>query len=137
MCHRLAIYILQLVTVTKRKRNAINMRLSLNKTTYGQMPEQVASIVKDWQARYGKRHISVETRPSFYVSEDARYTAINLLNGAQASGQAAGEFAGHTGLAPSSVIAIPEGVVFVETGFFCGVPHLTVYQGTNAQQLAA
>lgn len=106
------------------------MKIRLNKATVAAMPEQVRALVTDWQAQYRKAMITVKDVDGFYAWEDARVTMINLLTGAAGKEQAAGEFAGYTRLNPCDRIPVPHGCVAVETGFHCGVPFLTIYQGT-------
>jgi hypothetical protein len=109
------------------------MKIRLNKQVLDQMPAQVRELVVEWKNTYHRIFISVETVPQFYAEENARVTMINLVTGAEASAQAAGDFAGWTKLSPGQAIPLPPGVVAVEKGFFCGVPFLTIHQGSNPQ----
>lgn len=111
------------------------MKVRLSIPILRDMPDAVRTRVIEWKARYKKAFIHVETVPKFYPGEDDRVTLINLSTGAEGSAQVAGEFAGLTALSPTAEIPLPVGVVAVVTGFFCGEPHLTVYQG-SAPQLA-
>jgi hypothetical protein len=105
------------------------MRHRINKALLADMPPGVREIVLTWRDRYGKAHVSVENCPSFYAAEDSRVTMMNLLTGRVQSARTAGEFAGFTKLSPCAAIPVPEGVVAIEEGFFCGHPFLTIYQG--------
>lgn len=113
------------------------MKVRLNKTTLAAMPKPVRGIVEEWRGRYGKAFISVQDKPTFYAWEDSRVTMINLLTGASGTARAAGEFAGWTNLSPTAAIPLPRGVVAVEQGFYCGVPFLTVWQGTAEANVPA
>jgi len=97
------------------------------------MDPQVREIIQRWRDRYHKAFFSVEQRTSFWAPEDAHVTKINLLTQATASAQAAGEFAGLTQLSPTAEIPLPVGMVAVVEEFFCGVPCLTLYQGSPPQ----
>ena len=109
------------------------MRVRTNKALLDQMPVAVRTAVATWHARYRKRFISVENATSFCPSEDSHVTLFNLTTGVQGSARTAGEFAGMTRLSPCDPIPLPVGVVAVETGFFCGTPFLTIWQGCPTQ----
>lgn len=109
------------------------MKLRLNKKTLAEMPAPVRSLVIEWRDRWHKSFISVETRPSFYLQEDAQVTLINLLTDKQQTERVAGEFAGMTKLSPTDEITLPVGMVAVVTGIFLGHPWLTIYQGSLVQ----
>jgi len=97
------------------------------------MPDQVRALVTEWRDRWHKACISVKTVTEFHADEDAKVTVFNLLTGASKSARVAGEFAGMTSLSPCATIPLPEGCVAVASGFFCGHPWLTVYQGSKPQ----
>jgi hypothetical protein len=109
------------------------MKVRISKQSLSQMPEQVREIVEAWRSRYHKAYISVENRPSFIAAEDSRVTLINLQTGRSGTERVAGEFAGMTRLSPCAEIPLPVGVVAVEESFFCGVPFLTLHQGSVPQ----
>lgn len=109
------------------------MKIRLNKSTLSEMPAVVANLVSAWKAQYGKAFISVENVTQFYPSEDARVTLFDLASGKSASATAAGDFAGYTNLSPNAPIPLMPGIVAVETGFFCGMPFLNLYQGSVKQ----
>lgn len=95
------------------------------------MPPAVREIVLDWKARWKKAFISVRDVSEFTPGEDAKVTIINLVTGQRQTERVAGEFAGFTKLNPCDPIPLFEGTVAVASGFFCGHPWLTVYQGTR------
>jgi hypothetical protein len=110
------------------------MKISLNKQVMSDlksMSEDVASEVSVWKERHHKRHIRVERRAKVSFQEDMRYTAHNIMTGASVAARAAGEFAGMTDLRPGASMDLPENVVVVEEGFFCGVPVLTIFIGNG------
>ena len=92
------------------------------------MPDQVREIVAAWKAQYRRAFISVENRETFSAGEDSRVVLINLDSGKTAGSQVAGSFSGMTQLSPTANIPLAPGVVAVETGFFLGVPFLSVFQ---------
>jgi hypothetical protein len=112
------------------------MKVRLNKAVLSEMDSQVREVVAAWKARYGKAFISVENRPSFYTSEDARVTMLNLFSGVSQTAQAAGAFAGATKLSPCAEVPLPSGTVAIVEEFFCGTPYLTIYQ-SSPKQVAA
>jgi hypothetical protein len=109
------------------------MKIRLNKQTLSEMSPEVRAIVLAWKTKTRKTTISVETRPNFFIEEDARYTVINLATQESKSARAAGEWAGITGLLPGAECPLPVGVVVIETGYFLGVPFLNIYQGGPKQ----
>lgn len=111
------------------------MKVTLSKSVLQQMPEQVRSLVVAWQQRYHKRQISVVDAAKFSADEDSKVTMINLASGVSGSARVAGEFAGMTNLSPTAYIPLPVGCVAVETGFFCGTPFLTLWQGRSEHMI--
>lgn len=114
-----------------------SVKVRINKSFLASIPEPLRSIVAEWKLQYRKAKITVTRCDQFYASEDARITAISLLTGAEVSVRAAGEFAGLTKLSPTARIPVVPGVLFIERGFFCGVPFLTIYESTNGQPAAS
>ena len=98
------------------------------------MPEQVRTIVSNWQKQYHKAFISVENADKCCPHEDAKVTIINLFTEKQQTERVAGEMAGYTKLSPTSTIPLPPGIIAVETGFFCGTPYCNILQN-NKQQI--
>lgn len=105
------------------------MKLRLNKKTLAEMPTPVRALVQDWRDKWHKSFISVCTRSEVPMQEDAKITVINLLANTQQTERVAGEFAGMTKLSPTDNLPLPHGCVAVVSGFFCGHPWLTIYQG--------
>jgi len=97
------------------------------------MPEPVRQVVQEWALKHRRRQIAVEWRDSVFVHEDARYTVLNLLNGASQTERAAGEYAGMTRLSPTSEIPVVNGCVVIEDRIFLGQYFLTVYQPKAVQ----
>jgi hypothetical protein len=112
------------------------MKLRLNKKVLSEMPQEVRELVLAWKEKYHKSKISVENVTQFYAREDAKITIINLLTGMSQTERVAGEFAGMTKLSPTATVPLPENCVAVVTGIFCGMPWLTLYQGSKTQILA-
>ena len=106
------------------------MKFRLNKQILADMPEQVRSVVQEWKNRHHKAFINVERSwpTGHLVQEDHHYVAINLLTGDSKEARAGGEWAGMGDFLPGSNVKIPYGCILIEHGFFCGHPHLTIYQ---------
>lgn len=107
------------------------MKYKLNKANLSKIPGPVRDLVAEWKARYRKSTISVERCTKVYVQEDARYTAFSPDLSASQTERAAGEWAGMTRLSPTAEITLPSGCTLVATGFFCGVPWLTLYHNDS------
>lgn len=103
------------------------------------MPEHVRSVVQEWHQRHRKAFISVVDSATVPMQEDARVTVVNLLNGMVQSERVAGEWAGLTKLSPTGSATLPPHCVAVCSGFFLGVPWLTIYQspGQSGKQLTS
>lgn len=107
------------------------MKHRITKGFLAQLPAEVAQQVFLWKAQYKKAFVSIEDRANVYAQEDAQYTAFNTATGKSMSVQAAGEFAGHTKLSPTAEIPLPVGCVLVASGFFCGLPWMTIYHNAG------
>ena len=103
------------------------MKIRINKSLLSRLPAPIAAIVSEFRDRSHKTHISGDRRSSFYVTEDATYTAFGP-DGKSMTIRAGGEWAGVTALMPGHLCPLPQGCVIVEQGFFCGVPYLNVYE---------
>lgn len=112
------------------------MKLRISRKTLKQLPPHVASLVKEWKDQEHRAFFSVEDRKSFYIDEDARYTAFSADGTKQKTVRAAGEFAGFTELAPGKHCPLPEGCVVVATGIFCGLAWLTIYHNSGLKLAA-
>lgn len=109
------------------------MKVRITKQLLADMPTQVRDIVTEWKARHRKSFINVNEAKQILPPEDTSVTMINLATGAQQAERVAGEFAGYTRLSPTAIIPLPPGCVCVCTGFFLGVPWLSIYQ--NGEQI--
>lgn len=107
------------------------MKYKLNKANLAKIPGPIRKMVEGWRLLYRKSTISVERCTKVYVQEDARYTAFSLDLSVSQTERAAGEWAGLTRLSPTAEIALPPGCTLVATGFFCGVPWLTLYHNDS------
>lgn len=114
----------------KPEPKSLRMKIPLNKKTLADMPQEVRSVVSEWQTRSRKRFISVTDATHFYSPEDAHVTLINLAAGVSQSARVAGSWAGTTPFRPNERVPLPRGVVAVVTGFFLGVAYCEIYQGT-------
>ena len=84
----------------KRKKESA-MKIRINKALLSQLPPSIAAIVSDFRDRYHKSSISADRRSSFYIQEDARYTAFGP-DGRSMTVRAGGEWAGVTELTPGA-----------------------------------
>ena len=106
------------------------MKLRINKALLSRLPPSIAEIVKDFRDVHQKAFISVDRRPSFYIQEDARYTAFGP-DGRSMTVRASGEWSGITELAPGSNCPLPENCCVVETGYFLGHAFLNIYDNSS------
>ena len=93
------------------------MKIKINKALLASLPSSVASIVSEFRATTRKSSISVDRRSSFWIQEDAKYTAFGP-DGRSITVRASGEFAGVTDLAPGRECPLPLDCLVVETGRF-------------------
>jgi hypothetical protein len=107
------------------------MKVPLNKKTLADMPTEVREVVQAWKEKTGRRDISVENTNSLYISEDSKFTLINLETGKQKTARASGEYAGATALDCNTYLPLPVGIVAIETSIFMGKHFLTVHQGSH------
>jgi len=103
------------------------MKMRINKALLSKLPPAIARIVSDFRERHHKSSISADRRSSFYIEEDARYTAFGP-DGRSMTVRASGEWAGVTALMPGSTCPLPENCCVVETGFFLGHAFLNIYE---------
>ena len=103
------------------------MKIRINKATLAQMPAAIASIVSDFRDNEHKSSISVDRRSSFYIQEDARYTAFGP-DGRSMTVRAGGEWAGVTALMPGSNCPLPGNCCVIEIGRFLGHAFLNIYE---------
>jgi len=103
------------------------MKVRLNKATLAAMPEPIRAVVAEWRERYHKTTIGIEHCTSFYIEEDAHFTAFSPDLELTKSVRAGGEWAGATELRPGSRCPLPAGCTMIEEGLFCGVPYLTIF----------
>ena len=103
------------------------MKIRINKALLQKLPAPISAIVSEFRDRHHKTHISGDRRSSFYVQEDAAYTAFGP-DGRSLAVRAGGEWAGVTALLPGQTCPLPVGCVIVEQGFFLGHAFLNVYE---------
>lgn len=115
----------------------MKIRIRLNKTTLAAMPAPVRDVVVAWRERYGRTFIGFERASKFYIQEDARFTAFGP-DLRSMTVRAGGEWAGVTNLMPGRHCPLPAGCTVVETGFFCGVPYLSIFHNPESvREIAA
>ena len=106
------------------------MKVKINKALLASLPTSIASIVAEFRATTRKSSISVDRRSSFWIQEDAKYTAFGP-DGRSITVRAGGEFAGVTDLLPGRECKLPENCLVIETGRFCGLAFLNVYENPS------
>ncbi len=109
----------------------VSTKQRINRAFLLGLPGPIREIVEDWQATYRKAIITMTDCTSLYIEEDAKYTAFSPNMAKQLTVRAAGEFNGMSQLRPGASCPLPPRCVMVASGFFCGVPWLTIYRGRS------